>query len=203
MDARHRIVEEKGRVLVSCDEIDREVVQQIRHVFILLHLLILAVEVVGTATVSLRGPVVPAALEDEILIKAPLARPEAYLAPFAHAGRGVSGFFHHRGEHHLAIRAHGVLAVVGVQSRAERIAPGERLASRWPAQRGGVAILEARPPLRELVNVRCVKRAAATMDVSDAHIVAHDEDDVRLSRRLLHGGRCRSAHGPRDRCNNN
>ena len=107
-------------------------------------------------------------------LETPLARAKADLAPFAHAGSGVACFLHHRGDHHFAVGADGIGALVVVQSGAEWVAPGQQLAARRAAQRRGVAILKACATLREGVDVRGLERTAGAMDVTDAHVVGHD-----------------------------
>jgi hypothetical protein len=104
--------------------------------------------------------------------------------PFADAGGDVAGLLQHGGDHDLAARLDGLVALVVDQAGAEGVAAGEELAARRPAQRRGVAVLEPRAALGQGIDVgRLGVVAAASADVAEADVVGEDEDDVGLAAR--------------------
>ena len=135
----------------------------------------------------LARPILPAALEAQILVEAPFARLERDLIPLAHRRRDVARRLQHPRQHDL-VAAHLVRVAIRQHSRAENVAPRETRRARRPAHRIRVAIFKARPALCECVNVRRFESAAVTTDVPQPDVVGEDEDDVRLRCAFRGGG---------------
>ena len=76
---------------------------------------------IDAVTRRLLGPIMAAAGKNKILVKTPLARTKRQLAPFAHAGRSVTGLFQHGWDHDFVPWLNCLMAVIVDQACAKRV----------------------------------------------------------------------------------
>ena len=191
MHMRHRVIEEERAAFVAGDEVHSEVVHFVGQVFAVEQGHFLAVDGVGVAVV-LGIPILTAALNHEVFVKAPIAGRKRNLAPFTHRAGDVTGGFQDIGNHGLAAGLDDLLALLVVAGHAgvKTIATGH------DGRTGRAAIGAAESPVEtdagasECVYVgRFEIIRAVSADVRNAKVIGENEDDVGLACGRLGGGK--------------
>ena len=177
-----------GRLWMLPDKIRNETGHDVRKVFSLLKFFPLPVLLIIR---KLGAGIDSASTEAQVLVEAPFSRAVWNLSPLANACGQITGLFHDRRQHDLAVTGEKSLAVVAIESRPEGVATGQHLTAGRPAKRCRVGVFKAGACLRELVDVGGLVGSAVTANIADPDIIRENQDDIRFLLDL----RFRSASG--------
>ena len=174
----HRVIEEERPVLLTRDEVEGVVVDDVGSVFVLLEVDLLPVDFQAWVTVATGTPV---QLPEAVLLEAEEGGAFEVVAqlPFPDHAGGVTGVLEEVPERPLLgieVSEAGVVALV--------VQAGHQRHARRRAQRLGMDLVEPHAGRGELVHHRgAVTLAAVGRDALIAEVVDQDEHHVRLRRR--------------------